>query len=306
MNEQKEFATVTVTYPDNREEVFAIQENQTVSIGRELSNEITIHDSSVSRVHASLKASATGLLLADHASLNGTYVNGVKMTTMRMIAAQDLINLGPIKIRAAIHNIEGLSSSLANNARAMTAQLKPCSVTLLVANVLQYVEIAKAVPPSKAANTLAKWSEAVTNIILEHRGQFEKFVNSSIVAKWITNEETNSCHAALNAAKLIHEFTLNLAENNWEFQEQHPWKAKIILNTGHGLIGKMSGNDERNFIVLGDPVNSTFKLAEETQASEYPIIISKTIVDHLDNSEKFIPIENSDGKAFTLSNTAVK
>ena len=300
MNETPGFATVTLSYPNGQEETFSLKENQTLRIGRDTLSDIKVDDSAVSRIHASITASTSGIFLADHASLNGTFVNGEQLSTMRIIEASDLVNIGPVKIKAIIHGLEGLASTTPNSkARAMTAQLKPCSVTLLVASVPNYLEIAKAVPATEAANMLASWSKEVSKIISEHNGEFDKFVNSSVVAKWNNDNEQESASSALNAAKAIKEFTNVMANSDWSYQQEQPWSAKMIINSGQGLTGSIGGVSSKGFSILGDPVNATFKLAEETQDSGYEIVLSKSVADSVANSEAIEPLD-SIGKAFYL------
>src|SRR5262249_53079087 len=63
---------------------FAITEAE-VSIGRELDNQISLHDLSVSRRHCSIKQDGGQYQLFDHESLNATIVNGmpVKQHTLK-------------------------------------------------------------------------------------------------------------------------------------------------------------------------------------------------------------------------------
>jgi len=61
-----------------------------VGIGRNSGNALIIDDSTVSNFHAALTISANGdLLLADRASSNGTYVNGVALETGGRIIIRD-------------------------------------------------------------------------------------------------------------------------------------------------------------------------------------------------------------------------
>jgi hypothetical protein len=63
---------------------------QPVGIGRNSANALIIDDSTVSNFHAALTLSANGnLLLADRASSNGTFVNGVALETGGRIIVRD-------------------------------------------------------------------------------------------------------------------------------------------------------------------------------------------------------------------------
>ena len=59
---------------------FSIREGQRLSIGRDISSDVAIVDSKVSRNHASITARDGKLFIEDHNSTNGTYVNGEKLS----------------------------------------------------------------------------------------------------------------------------------------------------------------------------------------------------------------------------------
>ncbi|MBP5202388.1 FHA domain-containing protein [bacterium] len=59
---------------------FSIRDGQRLSIGRDISSDVAIVDSKVSRSHASITARDGKLFIEDHNSTNGTYVNGEKLS----------------------------------------------------------------------------------------------------------------------------------------------------------------------------------------------------------------------------------
>ena len=59
---------------------FSIRDGQKLSIGRDISSDVAIVDSKVSRSHASITARDGKLFIEDHNSTNGTYVNGEKLS----------------------------------------------------------------------------------------------------------------------------------------------------------------------------------------------------------------------------------
>ena len=59
---------------------FSIRDGQKLSIGRDISSDVAIVDSKVSRNHASIVSRGGKLFIEDHNSTNGTYVNGEKLS----------------------------------------------------------------------------------------------------------------------------------------------------------------------------------------------------------------------------------
>lgn len=65
-----------------------------LTIGRDISNEIVINDPEVSRNHCRFTRGPGGFTLEDLGSTNGTFVNGQRLTGARPLAPSDMIGLG--------------------------------------------------------------------------------------------------------------------------------------------------------------------------------------------------------------------
>jgi hypothetical protein len=73
--------------------VFAVQKH-TQTIGRNLANDITIPESSLSRQHARIRATPYGFVIEDLGSTNGTFVNGQRVTGSTPLRPGDTLQLG--------------------------------------------------------------------------------------------------------------------------------------------------------------------------------------------------------------------
>ena len=69
----------------------------TTTIGRHPESDIFLHDVTVSRRHATIEATGGELVLTDHGSLNGTYVNGER-TEQRVLQRGDEVQVGRFKL----------------------------------------------------------------------------------------------------------------------------------------------------------------------------------------------------------------
>lgn len=73
-----------------------------VTIGRDISNEIRLADSSVSRRHCNLKPDGDGFLVIDLDSFNGTFVNG-KSVDSAHISHGDRLTIGDVSLLLVAH-----------------------------------------------------------------------------------------------------------------------------------------------------------------------------------------------------------
>ncbi len=64
------------------------------TLGRDITNNITINDPEVSRHHLRLTRGAGGYTLEDLGSTNGTFVNGQRLTGARPLRSGDMVGLG--------------------------------------------------------------------------------------------------------------------------------------------------------------------------------------------------------------------
>jgi pSer/pThr/pTyr-binding forkhead associated (FHA) protein/ABC-type multidrug transport system ATPase subunit len=71
----------------------------TLTIGRDDTNDIVLHAPQVSRVHARLRRAPEGWWLEDLGSANGTFVNSARLSAPRLISPQDLVGFGSYMTR---------------------------------------------------------------------------------------------------------------------------------------------------------------------------------------------------------------
>ena len=67
---------------------------QVITIGRDVKSDFVVNDAEVSRSHTRLTVHSDGCLVEDLASTNGSFVNGQRITTGKMIRTGDVLGLG--------------------------------------------------------------------------------------------------------------------------------------------------------------------------------------------------------------------
>jgi pSer/pThr/pTyr-binding forkhead associated (FHA) protein len=90
--------------------------NDTVTIGRDLSNDIVIQDPEVSRWHLQLERSPEGYTAKDMGSTNGTLLNGVRMNVPKALTELDTLELGTSARLSYVREIRDAATSDSANA----------------------------------------------------------------------------------------------------------------------------------------------------------------------------------------------
>ncbi|MGQ9888421.1 MAG: FHA domain-containing protein [Aggregatilineales bacterium] len=106
--------------PDT-ERVYAL-ESETITVGRDLSNDIVLPDPEVSRWHLQLKRQGGAYVVRDLGSTNGTLLNGVRLTAPRTLVPHDTLDLGTTTVR--LHYVRNPKDAQ-QGARAAAAAPRP-------------------------------------------------------------------------------------------------------------------------------------------------------------------------------------
>jgi pSer/pThr/pTyr-binding forkhead associated (FHA) protein len=102
LNNDKETFIAHFTVDNTAQKVkLRFQKKQRLSVGRSKENDLTIADTSVSKVHASLILNAeNNLVVADTGSTNGTFINGERISYGKamLIGENDKVSFGSIDV----------------------------------------------------------------------------------------------------------------------------------------------------------------------------------------------------------------
>jgi predicted component of type VI protein secretion system len=84
---------LTVRTGPNPGTVFELTKEVTM-LGRDVTNDIPLGDAEISRQHARLTRTPGGMVLEDLGSTNGTFVNGDRLASPRVLQRGDMVGLG--------------------------------------------------------------------------------------------------------------------------------------------------------------------------------------------------------------------
>ena len=278
-------ATLTIRNRSQGEWTVPLHDGQSLRVGREEGNDICLDDQAASRLHAIFSASLTGVVIADASSTNGTFVNGERIIALQDLTSADVVDIGTTKITIQIHTDEATKAlSSRTSSRAMTAQMKPIPVTVLVTGVTNYQQLASHAGVKNFSLCAKQWQEQVHTIVATQGGKIDKIIGGRIVAVWIGGVASEISRAACTAALRIRDAGREFSsDTSWKTDPQLAWKTTVVCSSGLGLKGGRPGGSGGDFTVLGDPTSIAFKLeslvgklGEEVILCEYTASLVKT------------------------------
>lgn len=253
-----------------------LRQGQAYRIGRVVSNDLVIADTQISRFHAVFNASSSGIVLSDLASLNGTFVNGRRISVPTNLNPGDQITVGSTEIGVLAGQLVSDDSDI-SAVSTMAAQMRAVIVTVLLADVTGYTRMSEQVPGRDVAEMLQRWFSETSAVITSFGGEVDKYIGDCVMALWRGSFQTAEEQAVLagQAAASILKLTNAMSQGpEWPHREQFPWRCRISLNTGEALLGTLGGSGSRDFTVLGDTVNVAFRLNDLAGTLGEDVIVS--------------------------------
>jgi class 3 adenylate cyclase len=247
----------------------------TFKIGRLGENNLTLPNVWVSRRHAMIQRESTNsYYVIDLGSANGTFVNGIRLTTPTKLASGDVISFG--KSHFNFHTTENpppppnqINQTIGEETVACIDKKK---ATLLVCDIHRYTELSELIGNEQLSNMLQTWTRLTSEIILQFKGQIDKFIGDAVLAFWI-QEKHEHLAGVLSAALLIQQMTSRLG-----LKRSLPFPLTIgaAINTGEVMLGNIGSSGQRDYTMIGDTVNTTFRLESKTSKTNELILGGET------------------------------
>ena len=257
-------------------------------VGRLAENNLYLQDIWISRRHAMIQQDSTNTYYAiDLGSANGTFINGIRIITPTKLAHGDIISFG--KTNFTFQSTESWQPSLNPDQQTTGDETIACidqqKATILVCDIHRYTELSELIGNKEISHLLQSWNRLSSEIIHQFKGQIDKFIGDAVLAFWIY-EKPDHLAGILSTSLLIQQMTARLGlKHNLPF----PLSIGVAINTGDIMMGNIGGAGQRDYTMIGDAVNTTFRLESKTTSTQ-EIIIGQETHNLLDTYKQiFIP-----------------
>ena len=231
-----------------------------------------IPDPRASRRHAMIRRQDDGYWFFDLGSFNGSYLNGSRVTAARKLAQGDALEFADNHFRFEQEG-DAFSDTTAEDLGGSTiALIRSTPVIILVSDVQGFTSLSEKLPPDDLAQVIGGWYGDCESIMARHGATVDKFIGDCVLAYW-TQVTPESRLSALRAAGELIEACAATQVARAELFENigQAFKAGVALHVGKVAYGGMS---QREFTLVGDPVNLTFRLEGLTRDLNQQVLVS--------------------------------
>lgn len=133
-------------------------------------------------------------------------------------------------------------------------------LSVFFSDVAGFTSISEKLDPETLVELLNKYLSAMTDIILRHRGNVNKYLGDGIMAifgapRGDPNHASLACFAALDSQS-----ELAKRREEWKAEGQPVITARIGINSGWLVVGNMGSQARMEYTVMGDAVNLASRL----------------------------------------------
>ena len=274
-------ASATLLYQDDgADNYFPVNRLTNITIGRNRANNISLEGRLLSRDHAVICCSATGVCeLSDLDSSNGTRVNGELIDAPLTLRDGDVIQLGE-HVMTFIQN--GQSERLIVGGEHRTTEFPPNSlITALSVNVRGYTQFKQLLGEHQTAALMADVAAIAGAIFEQHGACRHRSEGSAVHGVWAHHDDWWPARSFLNILASIAEIQIRLRPLQKLYNLLRPITFGCGIATGHAVIENVENNVAADREALCSVVQNAYRLETATNATGCDILVGQGGLDLL-------------------------
>lgn len=220
--------------------------------------------------------------VVDLGSANGTMINGQRVYAPTPLRSGDTIKIGgksillfrqdtPVEHNQTLDTIDEQTVAFITKAR----------ITILICDIRRFTTLSEHIGDQQTSDIIKMWSQQTNDIVKRYHGQIDKFIGDAVMAIWTEGQSPrNTVNQALHCAAHMASMTTDLGNKIGGL----PWRLTIggAINTGEAAIGNIGVDGNRDYTVIGDTVNTAFRLEDLTEKVGKDFLIGNDAASLLD------------------------
>lgn len=152
-------------------------------------------------------------------------------------------------------------------------------MTVLFCDIRGFTGLCERLPAEKVMGLLNEYLTEFSDVILSHGGTIDKYIGDGIMAFW--NAPLKDKKHQLKALSCAIGMTSVLKRFNKNHPEYPDLEIGIGVNTGLMIVGNIGGNKRFDYTVLGDNVNSAYRLEGLTKYYGVEILLAQSVIKNI-------------------------
>jgi class 3 adenylate cyclase len=231
-----------------------------LTVGRGDDAGLLIDDPEISRVHAVIGSTAEGLEIRDLGSLNGTLVNGERISSPTLLAPGDVVKIGATRVEVLSVGDRGPAPVPRASPTPVEAEHELRPVSVLFADIVGSTPLAEQLDPDDYGALIGGCIDRMCRAVEQFGGVIDAYMGDGIAAFFgfpaaTEDDADRAATAALSVVQAIGAY----AEEVRESRRLPDLNVRVGVNSGQVAIGVV-GASERHPVALGDTMNVAARL----------------------------------------------
>ena len=176
-----------------------------------------------------------------------------------------------------------------------SSEIEARPVALLVCDIRGFSTMSEKIESGQLAQILGAWFRETGNLVSRSGGTIDKFIGDAMLAYWgTTGVGADDCRAAFEIGRAM----LSLAHTR-TWPNGAPFKIAVALHYGRVTCSNVGVAAERDATIIGDAVNTVFRLEAVSKELQQPLLVSGDFQTHVVELGTFVPFgaQSLKGKA---------
>ncbi len=172
-------------------------------------------------------------------------------------------------------------------------------LTVLFCDLKGFTKTFENADPEVMVEQLNEYFDVMTNIILDNKGTYDKYMGDAIMAFFgaPSDFEDHAFYAAKSAVEMC-DALIDL-NKKWTKEGRTELGLGVGLSTGEMFVGNFGSERVKNFTVMGNAVNLGARLEAYTRQAGMDIVISKETMEQCGNMISVSPLGHIEVKGFS-------
>lgn len=158
-------------------------------------------------------------------------------------------------------------------------------LTILFSDIRNFTTISETMTPVEIVQLLNRYLARMSHVILEHGGTIDKYEGDAILAFFgapipHADHAQRAVLAALAMRRELRQLKAEWKQEGLALADN--FEIGIGINTGDVFVGLLGSKERLNYTVIGDTVNVASRLQDQTKVFHWPILISESTRQQLD------------------------